>query len=72
MNRREGKNRTLKMMVKGDRFDCRLDPHPPTVEEYQALTGCSDMDAFKFGEELLFLAYRQRIGEPLLELDWSE
>ena len=56
--------------LKTPQFDVRIDPAAPSVEEYQALTGCSDIEAFKFGERLLYLRYQEKNGEPLEDLVW--
>lgn len=57
-------------VLKTLQFDFRGDPDAPSVKEYQALTGCSDIEAFKFGEHLMYLAYVQKNGEPLADLTW--
>lgn len=51
-------------------IDVRYDPEMPAVDEYQKATGCTDYEAFCFGEALIFNRYRLREGEPFDELKW--
>ena len=51
-------NHKIKRMP-NNQFDTRFDPELPTVKEYQEQTGCSDFEAFLFGEERIYQVYKE-------------